>query len=155
MIKKFKIIFLMFMLLCIPVSNISAFENDEHYTYIEESFNDGSYIEITIDCNSTNTRSNITKSKTATYKRANGTSLWSVTVKGVFNYNGSTSSCTNSSVSTKTYSTSWKLSNASSSKSDATAIAKVTAKEYHQNGTVLRAINKTVKLTCDKNGNLS
>ena len=37
-----------------------------------------------------------------------------------------------------------------------TASASVTAKQYHSNGTtVLKTVNKTVKLTCDKNGNLS
>lgn len=154
MIKKFKIIFLMLILLCIPISNVTALENIQQYTYIEERFEDGSYIEITVDYGTNNTRATTTKSKTATYKGASGTSLWSVTVKGTFTYNGTTSSCKSSSVSTKNYSTSWKLSNATSSKSGATASASVTAKQYHQDGTVLRTINKTVKLTCDKNGNL-
>lgn len=130
-------------------------ENIQQCTYIEERFEDGSYIEITIDYGISNARATTTKSKTTTYKGADGTALWSVTVKGTFNYNGSSSTCTSSSVSTKNYSTSWKLSNAKASKSGSTAIASVTAKQYHQDGTVLRTINKTVKLTCDKNGNLS
>lgn len=155
MIKKFKIIFLMLILLCIPISNVNALESIQQNTYIEERFEDGSYIEISIDYGNSNARTTTTKSKTATYKGADGTALWSITVKGTFNYNGSSSTCTNSSVSTKNYSTSWKLSNATSSKSGSTASASVTAKQYHQDGTILRTINKTVKLTCDKNGNLS
>lgn len=145
----------MLILLCIPISNVSALENTRQYTYIEETFDDGTYIEITIEYDNIQTRSTTTKSKTATYKSEKGTSLWSVTVKGTFTYNGSTSTCTSSSVSTKNYSASWKLINAKSWKSGATASASVTAKQYHQDGTVLRTINKTVKLTCDKNGNLS
>lgn len=154
--KKFlHILILVLSLVFIPFSNVYAIESNSTYTYIEEKFDDGSYFEITIDYGNLNSRTSITKSKTATYKGEDGTALWSVTVKGTFTYNGSTSTCTSSSVSTKNYSTTWKLSNATSSKSGATASASVTAKQYHSNGTVLRTINKTVKLTCDKNGNLS
>jgi hypothetical protein len=152
---KLKIVILMLLLLYIPISNVNALENAQQNTYIEKTFDDGSYIEITIEYDDLYTRSTTTKSKTATYKSENGTSLWSVTVKGTFTYDGSTSICTSSSVSTNNYSTSWKLSNAKSWKSGITANASVTAKQYHQDGTVLRTINKTVKLTCDKNGNLS
>lgn len=69
-------------------------ENIQQRTYIEERFEDGSYIEITIDYGISNARATTTKSKTATYKGADGTALWSVTVKGTFNYNGSSSTCT-------------------------------------------------------------
>ncbi len=89
----------------------------------------------------------MTHSKTATYKGEDGTKYWSITVKGTFTYNGNTSSCTSSSVSTKNYSTTWKLSNAVASKSGATASASVTAKQYHSNGDIYRTINKTVNLT--------
>lgn len=140
-------------LLFVPASNVSALENIT--TYIEERFDDGSYIEVTIHYGDLNTRSTTTHSKTATFKGEDGTKYWSVTVKGTFSYNGKTSSCTSSSVSTKNYSTTWKLSNAKASKNGATASASVTAKQYHPDGIVYRTINKTVKLTCDKNGNLS
>lgn len=66
------------------------------------------------------------------------------------------SSCTSSSIETKSYVSNWKLSNKKASKSGATTSASATAKLYHSNGTtVLRSINKTVKLTCDKNGKFS
>lgn len=35
------------------------------------------------------------------------------------------------------------------------ASASITAKQYHQNGSILKAIDKTVKLTCSPNGSLS
>ena len=85
--------------------------------YIEETFDDGSYIEIIIDEGNTSARTSITKKKTATYKGSDGTALWSVTVTGTFNYNGTTSSCTSSSVETKSYVSNWKLSNKKASKS--------------------------------------
>ena len=62
-------------------------------------------------------RTSITKKKTATYKGSDGTALWSVTVTGTFNYNGTTSSCTSSSIETKSYVSNWKLSNKKASKS--------------------------------------
>ncbi len=152
--KRLKVIIFLLMICMMPFSNVKALENTN--TYIEETFDDGSYIEIVIDDGNTNARTSITKKKTATYKGSDGTALWSVTVTGTFNYNGTTSSCTSSSVSTANYSSTWKLSNKKASKSGATASASVTAKQYHSNGTtVLRTINKTVKLTCDKNGKLS
>lgn len=155
MFKKLKIIIITFILICIPISNVNAIENVQKYTYIDEVFDDGSYIEVTVEESDINIRSTITKTKTATLKSETGTIRWSITVKGTFLYNGITSSCQQSTVSTKVYSTSWKLSNAKAWKSGATASASVTAKQYHQDGTVVRTINKTVNLTCDKNGNLS
>lgn len=152
--KRLKVIIFLFIVYMMSFSNVKALENTN--TYIEETFDDGSYIEIVIDEGNMNARTSITKKKTATYKGSDGTALWSVTVTGTFNYNGTTSSCTSSSVSTANYSSTWKLSNKKASKSGATASASVTAKQYHSNGaTVLKTINKTVKLTCDKNGNLS
>jgi len=137
-----------------PFSNVKALENTN--VYIEETFDDGSYIEIVIDDGNTSARTSITKKKTATYKGSEGTAFWSVTVKGTFNYNGTMSSCASSSIETKSYVSNWKLSNKKASKSGATTSASATAKLYHSNGTtVLQTINKTVKLTCDKNGKLS
>lgn len=152
--KKLKVIILLLIVCMMPFSNVKALENTN--TYIEETFDDGSYIEIIIDEGNPNARTSITKKKTATYKGSDGTAYWSVTVTGTFNYNGTTSSCTSSSIETKSYVSNWKLSNKKASKSGATASASATAKLYHSNGTtVLKTINKTVKLTCDKNGKLS
>ncbi len=152
--KILKTIALSLILCMVPFHNVKALENNT--SYIEEIFEDGSYIEITIHEENTNARSSTTKKKTATYKGSSGTVYWSVTVQGTFNYDGKTFTCTSSSISTANYSSTWKLSNKKASKSGNTASASVTAKQYHSNGTtVLQTINKTVKLTCDKNGKLS
>lgn len=152
--KILKTIALSLILCMVPFHNVKALENNT--SYIEEIFEDGSYIEITIHEENTNARSSTTKKKTATYKGSSGTVYWSVTVQGTFNYDGKTSTCTSSSISTANYSSTWKLSNKKASKSGNTASASVTAKQYHSNGTtVLQTINKTVKLTCDKNRKLS
>lgn len=154
-LKKF-IVSLMSITAMMSISNVNALDSINLYTYIEEQFQDGSYIEVTIEQNNAFARSStITGKKTASYKGSSGTTYWSVTVTGTFTYNGKIASCTKSSVSTKNHSTSWKLSNAKSSKSGATALASVTAKQYHQDGNILKTVNQTVKLTCSASGKLS
>lgn len=146
---------LIFTIMLVPIINVNALEG-HNITYIDEVYDDGSYIEISIISSVSNARTISTHKKTASFKDSNGKVLWSVTVTGTFNYNGKTSTCTNSSVTTSNNSLTWKLSNAKASKSGNTANASVTAKQYHSDGkTVIRTINKTVKLTCDKNGKLS
>ncbi len=115
------------------------------------------YYEETIEVIETsNARATSTKTgkKTGSYKTSSGKVLWSVSVTGTFTYNGSTSSCTKASVSTINNSENWKLSDVTSSKSGNTAVASVKAKCY-LNGDLISSTSKTVKLTCDKNGNLS
>ena len=118
----------------------------EEYSY-EES------IEV-IEESITRTTSTKIAKKTGSYKNSSGTVLWSVTVTGTFSYNGSTSSCTKSVVSTHINNSRWSISKSSSSKSGnkatATAIAKCTS-----DGAVVSTVSKTVTLTCDKDGNLS
>lgn len=149
------IVLLMSITAMVSISNVNALSSINSYTYIEEQFQDGSYIEVAVEQSNVFARSSITGKKTASYKGSSGTTYWSVTVTGTFTYNGKTASCTESSVSTKNYSTSWKLSNAKSSKSDTTALASVTAKQYHQGGSILKTVNQAVKLTCSVSGKLS
>jgi hypothetical protein len=116
------------------------------YTYSStttEILDDGSYIETTIK---TNTSINLFSStftkngqKTSTYKDSSGKIYWSITVNGNFSYNGSSSKCTSSTISTTCPSKLWKLSSKSSGKSGATATASVVAKRY-TNGSITKTI---------------
>ena len=108
-----------------------------YYKYLE----DGSYYEITISEN-TMTRASSTKTATKRAKYVNSSN------------NGTSSTCTASSVAAKSYSTNWKITSQSASKSENKAIAKATAK-YYYDGSLVTTASKTVTLTCDKNGNLS
>lgn len=115
------------------------------------------YYEETIEIieeNMTRSTSTKTAKKTGTYKNSSGAVQWSVTVTGTFSYNGSTSSCTKSTVSTEITNTSWKVSSSSASKSGNKATAHATMKCYLL-GNVIDTVSKTVTLTCDQNGNLS
>ena len=80
--------------------------------------------------------------------------MWYVKVTGTFTYGNGSAKCTSSDVSTKVYSSNWKLSNVSSARSGATAYAHAIGKCYNQN-TVIQTIDKTVSLTCSSTGNLS
>ena len=125
--------------------------NEESNTQIVERFEDGSYIEVTIEEISTLTRSNTKKgNKTTYYKNTYDVILWSVKTSGTFTYDGSTAKCTASSVDTQCPAINWKLSNIRSSKS-----GYATAKSYNGLGMVLQTINETVKLTCSPSGTLS
>lgn len=132
------------------VLNASAFETNPTRIYAKEELENGYYLETVITTNYTQARSSIRNgTKTATYRDINGKALWSITV------NGKSATCTSSTYSKANYSTSWKLSNAKASKNGAAASASITAKQYHQNGSLQKIINKTVKLTCSPNGSLS
>ena len=95
-----------------------------------------------------------TASKTSTYKNNSGKTLWSVTVTGSFTYNGSTSKCIRSTVSTTCPDRNWKIIKSFANKTDSTASATVSTAQY-LNGIHMRTINRTIKLTCSKTGKLS
>lgn len=138
------------------ILNVSAFETNPTRIYTKEKLENGYYLETIITNYCTQAKSSIKSgTKTATYRDTNGKALWSITVNGKFTYNGKSATCTSSTYSKANYSTSWKLSNAKASKNGATASASITAKLYHQNGSILKTIDKTVKLTCSPNGSLS
>ena len=105
--------------------------NEESNTQIVERFEDGSYIEVTIEEIPTLTRSNTKKgNKTTYYKNTYDVILWSVKTSGTFTYDGSTAKCTASSVDTQCPAINWKLSNIRSSKSGASAYGYATAKQF-------------------------
>lgn len=154
--KRFYCLILCF-ILCLGF-NSTAFASDSSIHTNREIFEDGSYIETTITENSSPNifATNSTKNgkKTSTYKNSDGKTLWSITVNGAFSYNGTSSKCTSSSITTTCPDTNWKLSNKSANKSDATAIATATAKRY-VGSTCVQTITRSVRLTCSKTGTLS
>ena len=123
-----------------------------------EYLEDGSYFITTVIDNSeiavpfSTTRSG---SKTTAYYSKSGSKLWSVTVTGTFTYeDGSRATCTKSTVSTNVYSSSWKITHSSASKSGNNASATATGTLY-RNSAPIDSITKTVTLTCNVNGVLS
>jgi hypothetical protein len=121
--------------------------------------NDGSYYVTTVQENvAGNTlqavASTKTGSKKTTYYNSSGASLWYVQVTGAFTYNGTTSSCTSSTVSAASQDSVWVISSRSASKSGNQATASATANRYN-GSTIAQTVSKTVILTCGKTGTLS
>lgn len=92
--------------------------------------------------------------KTTSCKNANGTVLWSVKVTANFSYNGTTATCTSSSVSTTINNSAWKISNKYSTRCANYGTATATGQEYINNKLV-KSVTKTIKLTCSPTGTLS
>lgn len=98
--------------------------------------------------------STATKSKTTYFKNSNDETLWYVKVTGTFTYNGTTSKCTASTPSAKSYDSAWKISDINGSKSGNTATASAVGTLY-QLGAVIQTVPKTVTLTCSSTGKFS
>ena len=88
-----------------------------------------------------------TKSKTSYYKNTAGDTMWYVRVTGTFTYGDGISKCISVTPSAASYTSDWKVSNISGSKSGNKASATATGKQYYA-GEVIDSITKTVTLTC-------
>lgn len=148
--KKLLLGLTLVLMLILPTNNINALEENYNTTYYENGY----YYEVEISVTNSVARSAKEGSKTVYCKNSAGKILWSLTVKGRFTYNGSTSSCTSASVSTSVVDANWKITNKSSSKSGNTAKATATA-IYYLNGNPLNSATKTVTLKCSASGKLS
>lgn len=147
--KKLLLGLTLVLMLILP-TNINALEENYNTTYYENGY----YYEISISVTNSVARSSKEGSKTIYCKNSAGKTMWSLTVKGTFTYNGSTSSCTSASASTSIIDATWKITNKSSSKSGNTAKATATAICY-LNGNPINSATKTVSLKCSASGKLS
>ena len=135
---------------CIPASAAKVEKTETTIQYLEN----GDYIETTITYFETNARvATKSGSKTSNYKNSDGEIMWSVTVNGTFNYNGTASSCTSVSRSTSAPGTNWSIKSSSCTKSGNCASATATA-TYK---TILSSkdYSLTVNLYCSPYGILS
>lgn len=137
----------------LPVLHVAAtsFSEDEQIV-LSQSFEDlgnGCYFIETIYVPAIQSYSNTkTGTKTAQYI-ASGTTIYTISVTGTFTYDGSTSNATSASGSIVTYVDGVTINSRRAYTSGSSAIA---TGSVTYNGATLQ---KTVTLTCDKNGNLS
>lgn len=141
----------------VPVFAAPDFNTSTSMEYLPN----GDYIETSIQESTLNSRivpfsaaARTSGSKTVRYKNSAGVVQWYVKVTGCFTYNGSTSSCTSSSVEADSNVFAWQISNKSASRSNATATGRATARLY-SGSTIIQTITETVNLTCSKTGALS
>ncbi len=88
------------------------------------------------------------------YYDINGTCLWSVHLKGTFSYNGESARCTDADVRYYIYDDDWNMLFCEAEKSGATATASFKVRQYKL-GVALKTVEKSITLTCDKNGKIS
>lgn len=122
-----------------------------------EYFENGDYIEttITIYPQARSSENTTTGKKTLTYKNSSGDALWSISVTATFTYvSGKSCTCTSVSGSAATYSSSWKVSDVTTSKSGNSASSTATGTHYFSI-IPLNSVTQTITLTCDNYGNLS
>lgn len=143
--------------LILTFGSISAYAEEKTAKTVEvEYLDNGDYIETILQEFPTYSRASTIKgSKTSNYKNSSGTTMWSVTVIGTFSYtSGKSSQCTSVSGSSATYSSSWKVTGANTSKNGNKANASATGTQI-VNGVVISTLSRTVTLSCDSYGNLS
>lgn len=147
---------ILFLITIIMVLSIvpTAFASQESSNYIEY-LDDGSYLVVSIESSqifkTTNTKS---AKKTVTHKDNSGEILWSATLKANFSYNGSSATCTSSSITYSIADDTWKLISANATKSDNKALADIVAKKYAL-GIPFKTIEKTITIACSANGTIS
>lgn len=139
---------------CVPASAVSINEEVVSVEYLEN----GDYIETVITCEAPTGSAEVnaatkTASKTKSYKNSSGAVMWSVTVKGTFTYDGTSSRCTSCSHSTTAPGTGWSIKSASHSKAGNTATANATA--THKDGLASTDHSMSVKITCSIGGTIS
>lgn len=123
----------------------------ENGDYLETVITDVPTLSSGISTFST-TRS-VTKTKTTSYKTAKGVTLWSVSIRASFTYNGSTARCTSYSHSTTCPAQSWRIKSVSSGKSGNSATAVATA--THFIGNTSNDYTRSVTIYCSSNGTVS
>lgn len=138
------------MLVCvIPICGNAA-ENQKETIY----FDDGSYMTVEINTIRTRASGSVSGSKPYTYYGSDGVAKWVATLSGSFTYNGSSATCTSSSVDVTIYNSAWYTVSKSASKSGNTASASVTMGEK-RGGVTVTTFPISLSMSCDKDGNLS
>lgn len=124
-------------------------------------YDDGSYAEITLTVEETPvaaltsvrsvqaTTKYITSTKTYTYKTSSGTNVFAYKLTGTFKYTGSSATATSATTSYTIYKSGWSRKSNSSYTSGSSAYGNATF------ASSLSSKSVSLKITCDKNGNIS
>lgn len=129
-------------------SNIEMLDNGYYYeTIIEDA-------EAPTNISPKATTQYITKTKTTQLKDSDGDVLWSVSIKAIFSYDGSTSKCTSCTPSATSYASSWSIKSVTSSKSGNSATATAVATHTLIFG-ISQDTTKSVTIKCSATGVVS
>lgn len=135
-----------------PVQVASAGREAELLEVVE--YEDGSYLEISVQSIQLRASGSVTKTKNYIYHNTDGTSAWKISLTGSFTYTGSSATCTSSSCNVTIYDTNWYVISKSSSKSGNVAYGTASLGRKVL-GVTVEQKTYSLTLTCDKNGNVS
>lgn len=135
-----------------PVQVASAGREAELLEVVE--YEDGSYLEISVQSMQLRASGSVTKTKNYIYHNTDGTSAWKISLTGSFTYTGSSATCTSSSCNVTIYDTNWYVISKSSSKSGNVAYGTASLGRKVL-GVTVEQKTYSLTLTCDKNGNVS
>ena len=117
-------------------------------------FEDGSYAITEIITSGMRASGKVSGSKPYTYYSSDGVAQWKAVVSGSFTYTGNSATCTSASCSVTAYNSEWYTISKSASKSGSTATGNFSIGRKLL-GVLVETKDVTLKLSCDKNGNLS
>lgn len=141
------------LLLSLLPSQITAASQEKEFLEIIK-YEDGSYLEISIETIQLKASGSVTKTKNYIYHNTDGTSAWKISLTGSFTYNGISATCTASSCNVTIYNSNWYLISKSASKSGSTAYGTATLGRRFL-GITIEQVTHNLTLTCDKDGNVS
>ena len=99
------------------------------------------------------TNKTVKETKYVSYYSSTGKLLWTATLTAEFTYNGKTSVCDSVKTGYMIYDSDWKVISEGCEKSGNTATGHFTVRQYKL-AVPLKTIEKSVTITCDKDGNI-
>ncbi len=140
--------------ICFSLFSMSAYAAEESENVEIVTFEDGSYLTITIEERSVRATNTKNGYKTYTFHDGSNNIEWQATLDASFTYNGTSSYCTSASCTVNIYENAWYEDSNSTTYSGNTATTKLTMGQK----LLFITIDKrtyTITLTCDKDGKLS
>lgn len=99
------------------------------------------------------TQKTVSKTKYVSYYSSDGELLWIASLTAGFTYNGKSSACDSVKTACVIYDSDWTLVSKEGSKNGNTATAYFKVRQ-HKLGVPLKIIEKSITITCDKDGNV-
>lgn len=147
--RFFALALVVLLLVALPVAAVAASE-DKLVSTSTEHLEDGSYVVINVYEPALQPRTGKTGYAEATYYTANGKKVFVVTVNGTFEYTyGVSSKATSATASVSIYDSTASFVSKNAYTTGASAVANGVIKQSGD------TFSKTVRVTCDKYGNLS
>ena len=135
----------------LPCSAIAASEVEDTETIW---YDDGSYMEITVEKSRARVANVVSGSKTYTFYGNDGGAEWKAKLSATFAYSGGWYTCTTANCDVTIYDNDWYVVSNSTIRSSNNAVTNLTMGRRVLGVTVEKP-QYTIKITCDSNGNLS